>query len=195
MIPVRTSTTRMSVLSGMCGRASCQVRSSTRPPPPPFTLSKSERINPSCPAALTLDQPFALADITSTEVPGPRRASLAESVEGPALRFTVPFVLSVVEVATGPSVSRSDLMKPSDPLCLTLDQPFDWASINSTLVPIARTLMTFAFVDADALRFTPPVVLSVVPLPLPEVCAASVRKLLLTKPTVPLCLILDQPFD
>jgi len=128
-------------------------------------------------------------------------------VDGPDLRLTVPFVLSVVDAALAApdSESKSERMNPSVPLCLTLDQPFAWFSSTSTLVRADRVLMILSLVDAPALKLTEPVVLRV---PIADdvdadattvvVCAAlpsppRVRKSDLIKPDVPLTLTFDQP--
>ena len=48
-------------------------------------------------------------------------------VEGPDLRLTVLVVSSAVGCAAGAPVAdnKSDRIKPVEPLCLTLDHPFD----------------------------------------------------------------------
>jgi len=83
-------------------------------------------------------------------------------VDGPDLRFTVLAVQRFVDVWDEVElVSRSDLMKPFVPLCLTLDHPFDWFSSTSTLVLSASVLTMLLSVDDADLRFTVPVVLRV----------------------------------
>jgi hypothetical protein len=84
-------------------------------------------------------------------------------VVGPDLRFTELEVKRVEEPCDEPETERkSDLIKPSEPLCLILDQPFDCASSTSTLV-FAATVLTMLFsVDAPVLILTVLVVLRVV---------------------------------
>ena len=85
-------------------------------------------------------------------------------MDGPALRLTVPVVFSVVvdcDEDAPDSDRKSDLMKPSVPFCLTLDQPFDWLSNTSTLVFAASVLSMLVSVDEPDLMFTTLVVLSV----------------------------------
>jgi hypothetical protein len=69
-----------------------------------------------------------------------------------------------------PTPSKSDLMKPSELLCLTLDQPFDKFSNTVTLVFISSVLIILWLVDAPDLKRTPAaiVLISVEPEPLPS---------------------------
>ena len=90
------------------------------------------------------------------------------------------------------SVNRSDLMNPLEPLCVTLDHPFDCCSCTSTLVPADRVFTTLLLVEGPDLRFTLPVVRSVVEAAsAPDSDSRSVRMY----PSVPLCLTFDHPFD
>ena len=122
-------------------------------------------------------------------------------VDGPVLKLTLPTVWSVAMTWSDDEdvdeVSRSDLIYPVVPLCLTLDHPFDSCSSTSTLVPFASVLTMLAEVDALARKLTEPTVLSVVPAPddEPEDAPDSESKSDLIYPSVPLCLTFDHPLD
>ena len=124
---------------------------------------RSDLINPSVLLCLTLDHPFACCSSTSTLVPGDSVLTMLLVVDGPDLRFTVPFVLSDDDdvFAAPDDDNKSVRIKPSVPLCLTLDHPFAWFSSTSTLVPVESVLNILSSVDAPALKLTDPVVLRV----------------------------------
>ena len=126
-------------------------------------LRKSDLIKPSVPLWLTLDHPFDWLSRSTTLVFLSSVLIMLLLVEGPALRFT-PVEVQRLELcdASAPSCERrSDLIKPVEPLCLTLDHPFDWFSNTSTLVRADNVLIMSASVDALDLRFTLPLVLRV----------------------------------
>ena len=101
--------------------------------------------------------------------------------DGLDLRFTLPVVLSVVDdpedgepdeepapvasvpaaLPSPPRVRKSDLINPFLPSTLTFDQPAGSCSVTSTLVPFSTVVNLFDVVDAEALTFTPAVVLNV----------------------------------
>ena len=120
-------------------------------------------------------------------------------VVGPALKLTPPTVLSVAIAcpdAAPDADIKSDLINPVVPLCLTLDHPSDCCSRTSTLVFAASVLIMLALVDELALKLTEPMVLSVAGAPdEPPDAPDSDSKSDLIKPSVPLCLTLDHPFD
>jgi len=94
-----------------------------------------------------------------------------------------------------PAPSRSDLMKPSVPFCLTLDHPFDWFSKTSTLVLACRSLIMLWLVDGPDLKLTPVTVLNVAiaePDEDDEDEPDADNRSDLIKPFVPLCLTFDQ---
>jgi len=123
------------------------------------------------------------------------------SVDGPDLKLTTSVVLRVVGAWDDPdSDSKSDLIKPSVSLCLTLDHPFDCCSRISTLVLAASVLSMLSLVEGPDLMFTMPLVLSVEevvsvddPVATPSPPLVRDRKSDLINPVIPLTLTFDQP--
>jgi len=117
--------------------------------------------------------------------------------------FTVPVVLRVVVCDADAPVSeiKSDLIKPSELLCLTFDHPSDRFSITSTLVFSDSDLIIDESVDGPVLMLTVPVVFKVAMTSLVDAAAAvvdklplpRVRKSDLIKPDLPSTLTFDQP--
>jgi len=182
----------------------------TTPPEPPVALSKSDLINPEVPLCLTLDHPLDKVSTTSTLVPASSSLRMLDEVDARALRLTEPTVLSVAPACPEEPValSKSDLINPVVPECLTRDHPSAWFSSTSTLVFAASVVRMFAEDEVDVLdlRLTVPMVLSVaiaspdgaasVDVPAEEECvtpAERVRKSDLIKPVVPECLTRDHP--
>ena len=115
----------------------------------------------------------------STRVARGRTLIKPESVDGPDLMLTVPMVSRLVvgwvpdeaeeedalapdtTVPAGEVLRKSDLIKPSELLTLTLDQPAGSCSSIVTVVFGLTVLIILVSVDAPALRFTPSVVRNV----------------------------------
>jgi len=60
-----------------------------------------------------------------------------------------------------PGLRKSDLIYPTEPLTLTLDQPEGLCSRTETGVPLTTVLITFELVDGPDLRLTPSLVHSI----------------------------------